>query len=322
MVDDLLASRWVPVRIRPVPGGELRVDWCDLTGISFEEPFFGETANRALSSTSRPPVETGLGVLSDIAARSPGAPLGGLIFHLSRCGSTLLVKMLDALPGTVALSEPDPIDHLLMLAIRGALPRDAVVSGLRSLVAVLGRAGGPDKTRLFVKLSAWHILALPAFREAFPQVPWVFVFRDPLEVLVSQQRIRATMFLPVVMPPQIFGLDLPSAVALDPDGYVAHALGVMMSTAERFSSDRGLLVDYTELPGALTRVLSHFGESPSSADLQQASARAAMDAKAPGRVFVPDTASKRQEASDSLRRLAGQLRPAYERLLAKRKEVG
>ena len=319
MTPELATSRWVPMRIRLSPEGELRVDWCDLTGTVFEEPFFGETANRAQQAAR--PRETGFGALEETAAHAPGAPLSGLIFHLSRCGSTVLTKMLDALPGGAALSEPDPIDHLLRLAmVPGLLPRDVLIARLRALVSVLGRAGGPDKSRLFVKLDAWHVVALPVFRAAFPDVPWVFMFREPLEVLVSQQRSLATTFLPAVLPPQLFGLDFPSAVALDQFEYVAHGLGAMMAAAERFAREGGLLVDYTELPGALTRVLAHFGATPEPDALRQMIGRAAMDAKAPGRVFVSDTDEKRREAPESLRTLAERLRPAYERLMARRFE--
>jgi hypothetical protein len=52
------------------------------------------------------------------------------------------------------------------------------------MVAALGQARAGE-TRLFLKLDCWHMRDLPLFRRAFPNTPWVFLYRDPVEVLVS-----------------------------------------------------------------------------------------------------------------------------------------
>ena len=41
------------------------------------------------------------------------------IFHLSRCGSTLCARMLGAADGVTVLSEPGPINDVLMAEIEG-----------------------------------------------------------------------------------------------------------------------------------------------------------------------------------------------------------
>jgi hypothetical protein len=40
----------------------------------------------------------------------------GMIFHLSRCGSTLVSRLLGTLPGVVVVSEPAQLKALLGLA--------------------------------------------------------------------------------------------------------------------------------------------------------------------------------------------------------------
>ena len=50
----------------------------------------------------------------DLGVRlGPAIHLDGLVFHLSRCGSTLIAQMLAALPWTVVASEPSVIDSAI-----------------------------------------------------------------------------------------------------------------------------------------------------------------------------------------------------------------
>jgi hypothetical protein len=61
-----------------------------------------------------------------------------MIFHLARCGSTLVSRLLGTLPGAVVVSEPAPLNALLGLApdeIEDATPIKLV--GL--VVGALGR---------------------------------------------------------------------------------------------------------------------------------------------------------------------------------------
>ena len=39
-----------------------------------------------------------------------------------------------------------------------------------------------------IKLDAWNIGELPLLRECFPDTPWLFLYRDPLEIAVSHLR--------------------------------------------------------------------------------------------------------------------------------------
>ena len=62
---------------------------------------------------------------------------------------------------------------------------------------------------LFVKLDSWHTLALPLFRRAFPSVPWVFLYRDPVEVPVSQLEAAGIQTDPTLQVAHVLGTDTP-----------------------------------------------------------------------------------------------------------------
>ena len=75
------------------------------------------------------------------------------------------------------------------------------------MVAAFGRRRGGRERHYFIKLDSWHTLALPLFRRAFPSVPWVFLYRDPVEVLVSQMRQRGAQTVAEIIPPSFYGID-------------------------------------------------------------------------------------------------------------------
>src|SRR4051794_1070428 len=97
-------SGWVPMRVYWQDSPPL-VDWGHLDKRRFTEPFFSQT----IDSCVRHPADllfrhqTPLENLGEIAATHPSARIAGFIFHMSRCGSTLLSQMLAAAPANIIL---------------------------------------------------------------------------------------------------------------------------------------------------------------------------------------------------------------------------
>lgn len=97
-----------------------------------------------------------------------------------------MTQALAALPRHIVASEPQIIDDILRAARRD--PRvsdDELRDWLCGAVRALRQPNAVAVERLFIKLDAWHILSLPLLRRVFPGVPCYFVFRDPVEVMVS-----------------------------------------------------------------------------------------------------------------------------------------
>jgi hypothetical protein len=218
---------------------------------------------------------------------------------MSRCGSTLVAQMIARLPGSIVVSEPPPLEQILQLC-RGA-DEDVAIKPLRAMVAAFGRRQR-GKAPHVLKLDCWHILALPLFRRAFPDVPWVFLYRDPVEVLVSQTRDRGMQMVPQFVPPSLFGLetDIPD------EDYCARVLAAICRGAvEHAGLGGGLVINYRQLPEAVEGViLPHFGiriDESERAAMRQAARR---DAKQPYQEFTSDSADKQREAGTHLRTLA------------------
>lgn len=245
---------------------------------------------------------TSLAELEAWAETSPGIPPTGFVFHVSRCGSTLLAALLGRLPGALVLSEPAPVDSILRAGHR--LGRGRQIRLLRAVVSALGQARAPGQDRLFIKFDAWNTLQLPLVREAFPDTPWVFLRREPVEVLVSALARRGVHCAPGLLPAAIFGLT--EADTFDADAYAAKVLGTIYRAGEAHQAlGDGMRLDYRDLPeAAWTTVAAHFGITPEPATVDAMQVATGGDPKRSGQPFKPDAEAKRAAASPDVRALA------------------
>ncbi len=313
---------WVPVRLCWQDGRPM-LDWRRLDGRRFTEPFFDET----ISASLQRPFNllflrlTSIDALLEWQERSPGVPPTGFIFHMSRCGSTLAARMLAAAPRNLVLSEADPIDSVLRAPLHNPdVAESDRRAWLRAVVSALGQRRRGDETHLFLKFESWHILDLPLIREAFPGTPWIFLYRDPVEVLVSQARLRGRTMAPGLLTPRFLGLDLATALRLAPDEYCARFLARMCQSALDHHRGDGMLVHYRELPEAVCSTIGDFFGAPiPPAEAERMRQAARFNAKTPQRVFMADSAEKRRQATDLIREAAAVwLEPVYRRLEERR----
>src|SRR3569623_215831 len=292
--------QWLPTAIVPAPQG-LAVSWTHFAGAPLSESFFEGSARRAggLPINRLLSMRSTLQSLIDAPIPDDALLPDGFIFHMSRCGSTLAAQMIAALPGAIVASEAIPIDSAVQLnhQIPG-LPLDIHVRVLRAIVAALGRNRTGDARRYVITLDAWHITALPLFRAAFPETPWAFMCRDPVEVMVSQKRQPGLMVVPGEMQPETFTTD-------GEDSTLAHGpnlLGqICQSAVDGMARGGGMLINYSEMPDAVPdRLLPHFGIAIAAADRAAMQAATRQDVKSKDRAFAPASADTRAEATPDI----------------------
>jgi hypothetical protein len=271
-------AAWTPVRVRERTG---EIDWA-LIDEPFTEPFFEQAADRAmrhpfnLAFARRTP----LAALHALHAQAPAIEPAGFIFHMSRCGSTLIAQMLARLPATIVLSEPQPFDALLRLRERGA--DDAVAIGrMRAMLGALATRRRGEH-RVFVKFQAWHVLELPFIVRAFPDVPWIFVFREPRAVLRSQARNPGAEVMAGIL--HRSDMESDHSVRDHAPGleYTARVVAEFCKAALRYAPlGRSAFVDYATLPDAVSSVVtSFFGVPLASTDVERMREAALRDTKA------------------------------------------
>ena len=294
------------------------LDWAYLGRRRLLEPFFDESVLRCMSKPFNRLFDysTPIDALAGWLKQHPGLPPTGFIFHMSRCGSTLVAQMLAAMARNIVISEAGPIDAVVQ-ARRNQPDFDEEQHAvwLRWIIGALGQPRSGGERHVFIKLDSWHALALPLFRRAFPTVPWMFLYRDPLDILVSQLRRRGMHMVPGLIDLDVFGFETSQSAGTQ-EIYCAQVLErIGDGVLRNYAPGQALLVNYNELPAALwTDVLPHFGVACSVDDRAAMMAAARYDAKNPERPFIDDTAAKRNAATDQIRAAAERLDDLHARL--------
>lgn len=307
-------QNWSPARI-DVSSGEYEVDWIYLGDKRFTEPFHDNT----LESLLRNPFNllfrhrTPIACLGELYDGSAGVRPTGFIFHVSRCGSTLVSQMLAALPRNIVISEASVIDKV----IRADASEETRVTWLRWLINALGQRRFTEERDLYIKFDSWAVLDLPLIERAFPGVPWIFMYRNPVEVIVSNLRQPGAQMIPGVIDRIHPGLSLIDLVQFSTEERYARTIASFCAAAlENAENPRGRFINYNQLPSAVTAEIgSHFGISFSDEDIATMQNSSKRDAKAPYQSFTPDGEAKRNEASNEVMFYAEQLvEPLYREL--------
>lgn len=301
-------ARGLPVRAALRADG-LFLELRDIAADELRDPFMQESVRRVTAGKRIVQVRT-----EALGAMAPNAAPAGLIFHVGRCGSTLISQLLKLHGGITVYAEPQPVNELLVPPHRA--DRTVLIAALRSLAAVVAQhAGG----RYVLKLSSWNTLYCDLVAEAFPASPWVLCLRDPIEVCVSLLHHRPGWMRDALSPTHPFAdVISPGHTSQTQELYLARVFAAFCDAAARLDRRRGKVVTYDALPEAIwADVAAHFGLAVDDDCRMRMAAAARKHAKTPAATFAPDTASKRAAASAALLQAIDALaRPAMARLAA------
>lgn len=295
-------SGWLPIRAF-FQSGEWRLDWCWFGEQRLARPFFRDDVDQALRLPFNQAFrrETDFQALLDWQAVSPGMPPTALIFHASRCGSTLMAQMLATLDDNIVLSEPPPLDNLLRAHRQDPKATPHQPAWLAALVSAYGQRRQGNEQRLFIKLDAWNVFEAPLLLALYPEVPRVFLYRDPLEIVVSQLRQPGMHRVPGLLGSSALDLPVQEALRMTPAEYTSRTVGAILRQGLALCQQHGAVaVNYQELPNACWgRLASLFDVH--DAHLPRLRETAGFDAKQPSQSFTADSQNKREAADEGLR---------------------
>jgi len=302
---------WLPARAALHATG-LYFSLREIRPSELQDPFMQETIARIPARESVVQVAR-----EDLGKGSAGTSPAGIIFHVSRCGSTLVSQLLKEHVGVVVYAEPLPVNEILLPPHKWS--RSDLVAALRSLGAAFA---GHARKPYVLKLTSWNTLFADLVAEAFPTTPWVLCLRDPAEVGVSLLGQPAGWIWDAEGPSAPFQKYIdPEGAARSREEFVARLFGAFCAAAGRLDPARGRVVDYGSLPAAVWEAVAPHFALPIDATLRaRMQDTATMNSKAPvGRPakFAGDAADKQAAASDELRRaIEAYARPALNRLNA------
>ncbi len=247
--------------------------------------------------------------------RDMSKSVAGMVFHMSRCGSTLTTQMLRHSSAHVVIAEADVLGQFLQ-SFRG--DKQELVASLRNIIALLADTLCRQGQKLVIKWSSWNIYVIDAISEAIPDVPICYQYRSPQEVLVSLIRQHAEwMDLATIRKlhrregyfshsnhqnPYIELLEASGAEHVSNAELTARLIGHCCDRAIKHSKSL-LMVDYRDMPDAVfTQIAPHFAIEMSGVEKSRARFESKWDTKSTSgaKQFESDSQKKMSLATDDI----------------------
>jgi hypothetical protein len=284
-------KRWYPHKLINARS-EILCRWFYAGEKRFTEPFFDETIMKCLShpfNSSRYRCVSGLDLLRQGAEGLPFVTPTAFIFHVSRCGSTLLSQLLSLSTSTIVLSEVPFLDEVLRLPYQNS-NIETVDSDIlfREALSFYGQKREGTECYLFVKTDSWHVLFYKRLRQLFPHIPFVLLYRKPDEVVYSHRKKRGLHAVPGLLEAAILGCTPAELEGLDLDKYLARVLEKYFAAFLDIiaQDDNTIVVNYSEgILQVLERIGNKTGMHFSAMEWEMVKERAGYDAKDPRQRF-------------------------------------
>ena len=198
---------WIPYKLIE-KDNEIYFEWIYLADIKYADPFFDESIAKCKShayNSKQFKVVSTVENLIEWSNELISVELKSLVFHVSRCGSTMLSQSLATSSENIMISEAPIIDQILRSDL---FSLEKKTSLLKSVIKLLGQKRFPEQQHLIIKLDAWHIFKASYLRSIFPDIPFALLYRNPTEVLKSHQKMMGMHMVPNLLPSEIFGISV------------------------------------------------------------------------------------------------------------------
>lgn len=287
-----MLQNWIPIKLLK-DKDQVYCEWLDTGCHEFLEPFFEETISKCkgISHSHRKSVSN-LTMLAEWSAQLDTIEPTAFIFHVSRCGSTLVSQMLSLVPSNIVLSEVPFFDHLL----QAEMDEERKAELLKAAIRFYGAKKTPEKERLFIKTDSWHILFYRQLRSMFEKVPFIILYRHPAAVIRSQQKRRGIHSVPGLLQPELFGWNKAEVEKLSLDDYLLRVLEKYFETilAVVAQDPFSLVINYNEGPlNIIKKMATTIGFEIREKELRKMEERTLYHSKNPREIFSEETTGTR-----------------------------
>ena len=305
---------WLPVDA-VVANERPGICWMDMRGVKLSEPFFQQTVERLRAEVrARPEIFTEFDALIQLEKVSDSLKPSGFIFHSSRCGSTLVANACKSLENSIVISEAYAIDKLV-----SRFSSDGADGGIKELlysifvrgaVNALGQRTTGKERHFFVKFSSCSVAHLARIQRIWPDVPWLFVYRNPTETIVSNLSSIPEWLEPgkeARLLADLIRTSVAEVISMGREELCARAIARFYSIATQLANGNNLLLNYSQLSlPVLLSVIKFFNITPSTGEIEgmkRASQVYSKDTHSE-RAFIADSDTKQLVASPLVREMA------------------
>ncbi|MEZ5059025.1 MAG: hypothetical protein R2879_18480 [Saprospiraceae bacterium] len=226
----------------------------DLPASSFDFPFFDEGVRQYLNGGH----DVTFRVLNSNLEYDSLLPVKGFIFHCSHCGSTLLARMLNQKKNLRVVSEPEAINGLLLSKILFDLPENEILPHLEFIINSFCQKLDFEDGVVF-KLTSWNVFFIRFFQKLYPSVPFLFLKREPQQVLSSLLKSEHGFQTWWDLPDQfLLKKFLPGLEFRDRQHFISLMVEKHIEIGEDAMQHSGMIVDYQNLISDFEKITSFF----------------------------------------------------------------
>jgi hypothetical protein len=221
----LVTKEHIPVSFT-IKENEIRFRWVKAGDKRFTEPFFQETilACKPFAEKKQDRIETSSDGFFAAAKTVDAVEPSAFIFHISRCGSTLLSQLFATNAQYIVLSEAPLLDDLLRLPYTNTVSEEESDALFKAAIRLYARRYTGKEKQLIIKCDSWHTLFYERIRRCFPNVPFILLYRSPMEVVRSQAKTPGMQIVPGFIQPEIFGFDAEMVLKMQKEMYFGKVL--------------------------------------------------------------------------------------------------
>ncbi len=292
------------------------IRWCLLPEKMVHRPFFDDAVSvvnrrNLVNSVLQP--KTSLHDLVNsslpITQRNPN----GFIFHLSRCGSTLISNAFAASGDCGVISESSVLREILL---DDRLDTDIQINALQKLITLQSRCYG-EEGHLVIKLNAWDIKFFSLIKKAYPEVPVTFIIREPETILLSHNRSSGIHMVPNNS--RVSAL-FSGVTETDLHRYRISVLeilmGQMLDALKQSHDSKVMVIDYSQITSdKIKQLATHFNMPMNDEQLESVRQDMKRYSKEPDRSYQGDHYSQ-QLTVDTKQQIENCLTPLYKETLA------
>jgi hypothetical protein len=291
-----LIRNWIPYKLTYTPP-EWSVRWLDLGTYRMDHPFFDETIalcrHRQKERSPKESVSTA-DFLTDACKDLSGLAPSAFVFHVSRCGSTLVSQAFATSAENIVIAEAPLLDEILRSTERQPdLDPQKREKWFKAAISLMGQNRNFSETDYIIKLDSWHVHFYELLREWYPQTPFFFLYRRPDQVIASHDKRRGLQAVPGMISPALLKTGDITHFGNDFNRYTAKVLQeyyLKLQAIHGLNHPLNGFWDYADGTAEMMTTFSNFSGIPIK-DAEQLLNRLKYHSKHTGDVFKPEAAA-------------------------------
>lgn len=261
-------SNWFPYQLELSENEEWLFRWMDMEDLRPIDPFFDETISRCRIrrvEKKRLPSSSSPEFLSEVATAIPQLAPSAFVFHVSRCGSTLLSQAFGEELENITIAEAPILDEILRASEKIKIADSEKKQWFMSAVRMMGQLRTGKESAYIVKLDSWHLHFYDILRSWYPDTPFFFLLRRPDEVLASHAKRAGIHSVPGMINKQLLKIDPEIDYGGNFSRFTADVLKGFYQkiyTIQQLQNPKNAFADYAEGVSTIIERFSKFSAIP------------------------------------------------------------